>query len=76
MLDGSEFDGKHRLTLVQGGNSPFHRVWDVCLLIQEIEEKLITRVIDIPAVNSGSNSYVSEVFIFIIRFLRLRLSDA
>ena len=39
-------------------------MWDVRLLIQEIEEKLSTRVIDIPAVNSGSNSYVSEIFIF------------
>lgn len=64
MPDGSEFDGKHLLTLVQDGNSPFHRIWDVRLLIREIEENLSTRVIDIPAVNRGSNSYVSSVCIF------------
>ncbi|KFY95009.1 hypothetical protein V498_03581 [Pseudogymnoascus sp. VKM F-4517 (FW-2822)] len=57
MPDGSDFDGKQLLTLVRGGNSPFHGVWDVNLLIQEIEENLDTQVVDIPQVYNGSNNY-------------------
>lgn len=59
MPDGSEFDGKQLLTLVRGGSSPFHGVWDVNLLIQEIEENLDTQVVDIPQVYNGSNNYAS-----------------
>lgn len=47
------------LSLVRGGNSPFHGVWDVNLLIQEIEENLDTQVVNIPQVYNGSNNYVS-----------------
>ncbi|KAJ9634519.1 hypothetical protein H2199_008976 [Coniosporium tulheliwenetii] len=57
MPDGSDFDGKQLLSLVRSGNSPFHRVWDVDLLIREIEEKLGARVIDIPVIHKGSNNY-------------------
>ena len=42
MPDGSDFDGMQLLTLVRRGNSPFHGVWDVNLLIREIEENLST----------------------------------
>lgn len=59
MPDGSEFDGKQLLTLVRSGNSPFHKDWDINLLIQEVEENLGTEVIDIPVVSKGSNNYVS-----------------
>lgn len=62
MPDGSDFDGEQLLTLVRGGNSPFQGVWDVNLLIQEIEETLGFRVIDIPNVDKGSNYYVSFCF--------------
>ena len=58
MQDGTDFDGKQLLTLVHSGNSPFHGVWDVNLLIQEIEENLGTHVIDIPMLYNGSNNYV------------------
>ena len=54
--DGTDFDGKNLLTLVRNGNNPF--VWDVNLLIQEVEENLATQVIDIPVVSSGANYYV------------------
>ncbi|POR33051.1 Uncharacterized protein TPAR_06751 [Tolypocladium paradoxum] len=57
MPDGSDFNGQHMLTLVRSGNSPFHEVWDVNLLIQEIEENLDAQVIDIPLVSNGSNNY-------------------
>ncbi|EFY89304.1 hypothetical protein J3458_018759 [Metarhizium acridum] len=57
MPDGRDFDGQHLLTLVRSGNSPFHDTWDVNLLIQEIEENLCARVIDIPCVSNGSNNY-------------------
>ena len=58
MPDGREFDGKQLLTLVRSGNSPFHGVWDVSLLIREVEESLGAQVIDIPAVYKGSNNFV------------------
>lgn len=40
MPDGSEFDGKQLLTLIRNDRSPFQGVWDVNLLIREIEEVL------------------------------------
>ena len=59
MPDGSTFDGTQLLTLVRSGNSPMGKVWDVNLLIREIEEVLGSEVIDIPTVTKGSNNYVS-----------------
>lgn len=59
MPDGSDFDGQHLLSLVRSGNSPFHDVWDVNLLVREIEENLGVQVIDIPRTYNGSNNYVS-----------------
>ena len=58
MQDGIDFDGKQLLTLVRSGNSPFHGVWDVNLLIREIEENLVTQVVDIPIIYKGANNYV------------------
>lgn len=63
MPDGSDFNGKDLLTLVRNGNSPFHGVWDVNLLIREIEEGIGAQVIDIPATYKGSNNYVSCSFL-------------
>ena len=60
MPDSRDFDGKDLLVLVRSGKSPFHKDWDVNLLIREIEENLDTRVIDIPAISKGSNNYVSS----------------
>lgn len=57
MQNGIDFDGKQLLTLVRSGNSPFHGVWNVNLLIQEVEENLNTHVVDIPIVYKGSNNY-------------------
>ena len=59
MPDGSTFDGNQLLTLVRSGNSPMSRVWDVNLLVREVEEVLGSEVIDIPTVTKGSNNYVS-----------------
>lgn len=59
-VDGNQFDGKQLMDLVRNDNSPFHGVWDVKLLIQEIEENLNTQVTDIPIVDKGSNNYVSS----------------
>ena len=59
MPDGSTFDGTQLLTLVRSGNSPMSRVWDVNLLIQEIEEVVGSEVVDIPTVTKGANNYVS-----------------
>lgn len=56
MPDGSDFDGKQLLTLVHSGNSPFHGVWDVNLLIREIEENHGKMSNDLPtSVDWGPN---------------------
>ncbi|KAK4225993.1 hypothetical protein QBC38DRAFT_481553 [Podospora fimiseda] len=57
MPDGTPYDGKNLLELVRSGKSLFDGVWDVKLLIQEIEEKLKTQITGIPAVHKGSNNY-------------------
>ena len=62
MPDDSDFDGKQLLNLVRSGKSPFHGVWDVNLLIREVEENLGAQVVDIPDVSRGSNNYVSSYF--------------
>lgn len=58
--DGNQYDGKQLMDLVRNDNSPFQGVWDVKLLIQEIEEKLNIQVTDIPIVDKGSNNYVGS----------------
>lgn len=58
MTDGSKYDGKNLLTLVREGKSPFQGAWDVNLLIREIEEKLNTKVVDMPMLYDGANYYV------------------
>lgn len=60
--DGSDFDGKELLKLVRSGHSPFQGVWNVELLISEIEEKLGSKIVDIPSVLKGSNNYVRWLF--------------
>lgn len=59
MTDGRDFDGQNLLTLLHSGNSPFCDTWDMNLLVQEIEDNLGARVVDIPRVSNGSNNYVS-----------------
>jgi hypothetical protein len=56
--DGDQYDGTQLVRLVQNNASPFKDVWDVQLLIKEVEEKLEVKVIDIPFVDKGSNNYV------------------
>ena len=58
--DGHQYDGKQLMDLVRNHQSPFHGIWDVNLLIQEIEENLNTQVADIPIITEGSNNYVSS----------------
>jgi len=58
MQDGIDFNGKELLTLVRSGNSPFHGVWDVNLLIQEVEEDFGTQVVDIAIMYKGANNYL------------------
>lgn len=62
MPDGNDFDGKQLLTLVRNGNSPFREIWDVNLLIREVEKILGVEVIDIPGVSRGANNYVRSCF--------------
>ncbi|KAF2816675.1 uncharacterized protein BDZ99DRAFT_434145 [Mytilinidion resinicola] len=57
MPDGSPFDGKGLLSLVNDGKNPFDGVWDVNLLILEIERNLRVNVIDIPFIFKGANNY-------------------
>ncbi|KAK0643284.1 3-hydroxybutyryl-CoA dehydratase [Cercophora newfieldiana] len=55
--DGKPYDGMNLMQLTLNGKSPFAGVWDVRQLIREIEDKLNTRVADIPFVDKGSNNY-------------------
>ena len=57
---GEPYDGMHLMDLVRDGKSPFDGVWDVQLMIHEIEEQLDSVVTDIPVVAKGSNNYVSH----------------
>jgi hypothetical protein len=65
MPDGSNYDDKELLSLVRSGNSPFHGLWDVNLLNQEIEENLGAQVIGISTICSGANNYVSSCLQFL-----------
>ncbi|KAJ6013774.1 hypothetical protein N7540_008365 [Penicillium herquei] len=60
MPDGSAYDGKQLVTLFREGKSPFRALWDVNLLIEEIEKHTGTQVVDIPVVDKGSNNYVTR----------------
>ena len=62
--DGNQYDGRHLMDLVRNDRSPFQGVWDVKLLIQEVEEKLHTHVTDIPIVDKGSNNYVGITLVY------------
>jgi len=57
--DGSTWDGKNLLQLLQVGKSPFAKDWDVQVLVDELEQRLKTEITDIAAVDKGSNNYVS-----------------
>lgn len=58
MPDNTDYDGKELLTLVRAGNSPFKEVWDVSLLVREVEENMGGYIADIPTVSGGTNNYV------------------
>lgn len=73
MPDGRDFDGRQLLSLVSGGNSPFHEAWDVNQLLQEVEDNVGARVIDIPRVYNGSNNYVSSLAAPYVHVLPCRL---
>ena len=61
--DGTAFDGQHLMTLMHNGASPFENLWDVNLLLQEIETRLGAKVVDIPMSSQGSNNYVRSSII-------------
>lgn len=44
--DGSEWDGKNLLDFVRKNISPFGKIWDVSLLLREVESKLHAEVVD------------------------------
>jgi hypothetical protein len=75
MPDGTDFDGKQRLSLVRSGNSLFHGAWDVNLLVREIEKNLGAQVIGIPVVSKGFNNYESVQSLRPGSMLRLRLGN-
>ncbi|KAK2612300.1 hypothetical protein QQS21_001726 [Conoideocrella luteorostrata] len=57
MPDGTEYDGKQLGILARTGNSPFRAVWDVDMLIREIQDNTQFKVADISSVDKGSNNY-------------------
>ncbi|EHK25424.1 uncharacterized protein TRIVIDRAFT_143871 [Trichoderma virens Gv29-8] len=70
MPDGTDYDRKQLFDLVLSGKSPFSDVWDVKQLIQEIEEHLDTKIVDIPYVHDGANCYSS----LLAQFAHIRAS--
>jgi hypothetical protein len=58
--DRSDYNGRSLLSLLRSGNSPFRGAWDIDLLVEEIEQSLDTKVVDILFVYNGSNNYVSR----------------
>lgn len=58
MPDATNWDGKNLLNLLRDGDSPFSRIWDVNLLLEEVEAHLHGQVVDIPCVHTGANNYV------------------
>lgn len=62
MPDGTRWNGKNLLKLVHSGNSPFRNVWDVKLLLREVETQTQSRIVDIPMVYGGANNYVCGFF--------------
>lgn len=59
LKDGNLFDGTGLYDMLRSGNSPFEGVLDVKQLIEEVEEILGGRVVDIPKLSKGANFYVS-----------------
>ncbi|KAK4142028.1 uncharacterized protein C8A04DRAFT_30432 [Dichotomopilus funicola] len=60
MPDNTEYDGKGLLTLVRAGNSPFKDLFDVNLLIQEVENNVGAKVTDIQQLYREVNRRASN----------------
>lgn len=61
MPDGTDWNGKDLLELIRDGSSPFGNVWDVRILLEEVETQVQARVVGIPRVHAGANNYVRTV---------------
>ncbi|KAL2020119.1 hypothetical protein VTK56DRAFT_8724 [Thermocarpiscus australiensis] len=57
--DGADYDGKELFSLTRSGKRPFAPAWVIQLMIQEIEDNLGTKVVDIPN-NYGFHSKLSN----------------
>jgi len=55
------YSGKGLLAHIHVGSSPFQDGWDANLLLQETEDNLDNKVIDMPTVHVGANNYLSLV---------------
>jgi hypothetical protein len=51
--DNTPYDGKELFTLLQEGKDPFKARWSVQQLLQEVEENLNVKIVDIPIVHDG-----------------------
>lgn len=58
MPDATNWNGKNLVELMRNGDSPFATIWDVNLLLNEVETALDGQVVDIPGVHTGANNYV------------------
>ncbi|KAG6362093.1 hypothetical protein INS49_010322 [Diaporthe citri] len=57
MPHGTEWNGKDLLGLVRDDSSPFANIWDVRILLEEVETQVQAQVVDIPEVHAGANNY-------------------
>ncbi|RSL51519.1 hypothetical protein CEP54_011390 [Fusarium duplospermum] len=74
--DGSEWNGLNLLDLLKRNQSPFNPIWDVNLLLQEVEEKLGAKVTDVPRVYTRVENYDFDLTLSDQRRVLARLSNA
>lgn len=58
MAEGTEGITKALFGLMRDSSSPSGNIWDVRLLLEEVETQVQARVVDIPQVLIGENNYV------------------
>ncbi|RMJ18142.1 hypothetical protein CDV36_002187 [Fusarium kuroshium] len=76
MPDGSEWNGLNLLDLLKRDRSPFSPTCDVNLLLQEVEEKLGAKVIDVPRVYNRAGNYDINLILSDQRRVLARLANA
>ena len=57
---GVVYDGRGLLELLGQSRNPFRGQWDPQQLVNEVEEHVEGRIVEIPFIAKGSNNFVSR----------------